>query len=469
MKMRKFFMWVTVIFMAVLFLGVSVSGAVESAKQYKSVYPGGYKTVHNPADWTTNVEKLGFPAVKDRVSLAVFCPQNQMIGVVARLGFPPQCAYDPTNYTPSEDYFYGLPWLSAADFSGGSLQMFRNNDIRIRNHSGTIPIVKDYSPSSDGEWLYVKVLYDGTAASNLAASNFEVTIDTDAYKAWYATASWDSSGNPLPNGKTPTGTGDCSFESTGEGGVPTDDGDDNSDNPFAPLWPGDDTSDDPPDDDTNTSGYTITAYKTGSGTVSPSDQVTVDKGGSQTFTFNPSTGWRVDDVNYGPVGGERESAGAVTSYTFSNVQQDMELGVVFKEGTDVVEETAYVASSGFPLYSVTIQEGEILTFKPTLEFVNPPAESVLCYVAYIKDGKMYVAQQGLDGEITFERYLEGDPFTSYGTHDFKGGILWECTAFEDIGLFANLLSSADVAIFCAVAAQGDLATLQGSLFTFNLD
>ena len=82
---------------------------------------------------------------------------------------------------------------------------------------------------------------------------------------------------------------------------------------------------------------------------------------------------------------------------------------------------------------------------------------------------MYVAQQGLDGEITFERYMKDDPFTSYGTFDFKGGILWECTAFEKVSLLANLLSSPDVAIFCAVAAQGDFATLQGILFTFNLD
>ncbi|MBW2342490.1 MAG: hypothetical protein JRF53_00495 [Deltaproteobacteria bacterium] len=248
--MKKIAIMITVIFMAVLFLGVSVSGAVESASQYKSVYPmGGYKMTHNPDNVTT---KLGFqggrqntwlfrfyipPAVKDRVSLAVFCPQNQMIGVVVRLGFPPQCnvAGYSTSTSASEDYFYGLPWLSAAGFSGGSLQQFRDNDIRIRNHSGTIPIVKDYSPSSDGEWLYVKVLYDGRSAPNLAASNFEVTIDTNAYKAWYATASWDSSGNPLPNGITPTHTGNCNFVSTGEDDPPVDN--DPNDDPFAPFWP----------------------------------------------------------------------------------------------------------------------------------------------------------------------------------------------------------------------------------------
>ena len=413
MKMRQFFMWVTVIFMAALFLGVSVSGAAESASQYRSVYSSGYKTVHNPGDGTTPLTKLSLqqtnspgsylfrfyippavqipPAEQKRVSLALFCPQNQMIGVVARLGFPPQCdipAYS-TSTNASESYFYGLPWLSAANFSGGSLQKFRDNDVRVRNHSGTIPLIKDYSPSSDGEWLYVKVLYDGEKAPNLRGFNFEVSIDGNAYKTWYANAEWDSSDDPLPNGKTPTGTV-CNFESTGEGGVPTDDGGGSSDNPFAPVWPG-------------------------SGPTPPTPDPIPD--------------------------------------------------------TPPVEETAYVASSEFPLYNVIRQEGEIVIFTPTLTFDNPPAEPVSCYAAYCQYNKIYVAQLRLDGEITFERYLEGDITPSYGTFYFSGGKRWECTAFEKLGLVADLISSPDVAIYVGVAAQGDLdlATLQGSAFTFKLD
>jgi Divergent InlB B-repeat domain len=60
--------------------------------------------------------------------------------------------------------------------------------------------------------------------------------------------------------------------------------------------------------------YTITASAGTGGNISPSGSISVTRGGSQTFSITPKTGFRVADVRV-----DNRSVGAVTSYTFSNV------------------------------------------------------------------------------------------------------------------------------------------------------
>ncbi len=60
--------------------------------------------------------------------------------------------------------------------------------------------------------------------------------------------------------------------------------------------------------------YTITASAYYGGTITPAGAVAVSKGGSQTFTITPNTGYRV-----GRVVVDGRYKGAITSYTFDNV------------------------------------------------------------------------------------------------------------------------------------------------------
>ena len=60
--------------------------------------------------------------------------------------------------------------------------------------------------------------------------------------------------------------------------------------------------------------FTITPTAGANGSISPAGAVTVSYGSSQTFTFTPSKNYRVADVKI-----DGTSAGALTSYTFSNV------------------------------------------------------------------------------------------------------------------------------------------------------
>lgn len=71
----------------------------------------------------------------------------------------------------------------------------------------------------------------------------------------------------------------------------------------------------------------ISVTVTGEGSVDPAGSVvTVTKGQSQTFTFTPASGYHIEDVLVDGV-----SVGTDGSYTFSNVQSDHELEVIFAE------------------------------------------------------------------------------------------------------------------------------------------
>ena len=470
MKKQSVWIFVSCAVMLAIFLGAGVCGAVEPASQYKTMYGTGYKNMYNPDDWgATPPSKLLLgtnapgsrlfryyipPAVSGTVSLALFVPQSQMIGAVVRLGFPPQCDSYSTSTSVSESSFYGLPW----DERDATLAQLRANDMRIRNYTGTISLVTDEAFSSSGEWLYVMVIFDGSTGSHVHMTNFEVGIDSDAYAAWYDnTATWDGNGDPLPNGQTPGATGRCDdFNPAGGGDLPPPPG---GDDPFAPGFPP--VTPPPP----SGGDYTITVYKDGSGSVTPSGPVTVDSGASQTFTFTPASGYVIDDVIIDSMG-DPQHMGAVTSYTFTNVTDDHTISAIFK--VEEEEEWDYLASNLWPLYTIAMQcGGHTVEFTPTLSFTDPPADKVEYYACYVQNGKLYVAQLGLDGQISFERYITGDEVPSYGTFDFNGGDLWECTAFQNKDLIDNILDQAGTVFYCGVCAEGDLESMQGALFKFE--
>jgi len=63
--------------------------------------------------------------------------------------------------------------------------------------------------------------------------------------------------------------------------------------------------------------YTITASAGSHGSISPSGSITVNQGSNKIFTITPDTGYSIDDVLV-----DGSSVGAVSSYTFTNVNQN---------------------------------------------------------------------------------------------------------------------------------------------------
>jgi hypothetical protein len=71
--------------------------------------------------------------------------------------------------------------------------------------------------------------------------------------------------------------------------------------------------------------YTITSSAGAGGTISPSGTVQVTSGSSQTFTITPNSGYSVSGVTV-----DGASAGAVTTYTFSNVTANHTIAAAFQ-------------------------------------------------------------------------------------------------------------------------------------------
>jgi len=75
----------------------------------------------------------------------------------------------------------------------------------------------------------------------------------------------------------------------------------------------------------------ITAIQGTFGSISPSGITWVIRGGSQTFTIKPNAGYHIADVLI-----DGNSAGAVTTYTFSNVTTPHTISATFAQNPSVV-------------------------------------------------------------------------------------------------------------------------------------
>ena len=106
--------------------------------------------------------------------------------------------------------------------------------------------------------------------------------------------------------------------------------------------------------------HTITATAGANGSISPSGSVTVNHGGSQTFTITANTGYHVADVLVDGV-----SVGAVTSYTFTNVTANHTIAASFAIDTHTITATAGANGSISPSGSVTVNHGGSQTFTIT--------------------------------------------------------------------------------------------------------
>ena len=103
--------------------------------------------------------------------------------------------------------------------------------------------------------------------------------------------------------------------------------------------------------------YTITASAGNGGSISPSGAVQVNHVANQVFTMTPNTGYVVKDVLIDSV-----SAGAITSYTFTNVTTAHTIAAQFKV-SDVYERTVIVpGNTKWMDTGITVSVGDMLTF-----------------------------------------------------------------------------------------------------------
>ena len=116
--------------------------------------------------------------------------------------------------------------------------------------------------------------------------------------------------------------------------------------------------------------FVIKAKSTAGGTISPSGSVTVQAGADQTFTISPNTGFSITKVV-----ANRVDLGAVTSYTFVNVQKKGAIKAAFKIQSFPV---TFSASSGVrisPSGTKTFKYGKLVKVS-----VTPPAGSTATHL-----------------------------------------------------------------------------------------
>ena len=204
---------------------------VHSETQYVPIYPsGGFRALY-PVGTVTGYSSpqcsyqgdipqfwlLRFyvpPSTSGYSTLALFCPQTKLYGVVARLGAPPQC--DLPSYTASSissGEYLSLSW----DMQSVTFSKLRERDHRFRNGSGTVGIVTDDNATSTGEWLYIKVLFAGMTGCTYGCS-WGTLVNGTAYASWFPTVAWDAYGNP-PLNVTSIASGSCWFGPGGYAGT----------------------------------------------------------------------------------------------------------------------------------------------------------------------------------------------------------------------------------------------------------
>ncbi|MBI5446082.1 MAG: hypothetical protein HY900_33325 [Deltaproteobacteria bacterium] len=106
--------------------------------------------------------------------------------------------------------------------------------------------------------------------------------------------------------------------------------------------------------------YTVTASAGANGSISPSGAVTVNSGGSQTFTITPATGYHVAAVTV-----DGASAGAVTSYAFSNVTTNHTISATFAVDTYTVTASAGANGTVTPSGVTSVPRGGSLSLTIT--------------------------------------------------------------------------------------------------------
>lgn len=106
--------------------------------------------------------------------------------------------------------------------------------------------------------------------------------------------------------------------------------------------------------------YTITATAGGNGFIFPSGSVSVEHGGTKTFSVTPSPNYHIADVRV-----DGASVGAVSSYSFVNVTTDHTIHATFAIDTFTITATAGPNGTISPSGSLTVNYGDTETYTIT--------------------------------------------------------------------------------------------------------
>ncbi len=197
-----------------------------------------------------------------------------------------------------------------------------------------------------------------------------------------------------------------------------------------------------------TSTYTITASAGANGSISPSPSATVNSGASQTFTITPKTGYKVAGVTV-----DGSSAGAVTSYTFTNVTANHSISATFAQG-----DQSPVADAG---PAQTVSEGSLVTLNGSNS--TDPANSPLSYL-WTQTGGTHVSLS--------RRRAAKPTFTAPTVGDAGDALTFQLTVTNQAGLTSSDTCVVNVTVSNApptanagpnqTVSEGTAVTLDGS-------
>lgn len=164
-------------------------------------------------------------------------------------------------------------------------------------------------------------------------------------------------------------------------------------------------------------GFTITAIAGANGSISPSGVVSVEAGGSQTFTITANEGYKIADVLV-----DGKSVGAVGSYTFSGVQAKHTIEATFAYDMPTVGfKVRMNPHMGSQFEVVYTENGKILDIdlgtyvsayiKPYIEGVTPPSRVPWTEHIYYT----YTVHNVIDGEEKDDNDLYGGKKDVFGT------------------------------------------------------
>ena len=163
------------------------------------------------------------------------------------------------------------------------------------------------------------------------------------------------------------------------------------------------------------STYSITAFETAGGAISPSGTVIVDAGASQGFQINADSGYLIYDVLV-----DDSSVGAVSSYPFTNVSADHTIFALFVLDTGACESLilqdfngGVVPPSGWQLLTTN----QNYTWKSLLLDVGDYAAGVLYDPEFNQQDEVLLSQQLSIKEAILHFWSDGSIYWCRDTFD----------------------------------------------------
>ncbi|GHT19214.1 hypothetical protein AGMMS4957_02980 [Bacteroidia bacterium] len=114
--------------------------------------------------------------------------------------------------------------------------------------------------------------------------------------------------------------------------------------------------------------FSISASASANGSISPSDNVIVSQGGSQTFIFTPNTGYEINQVLIDDV--NDATAVSTGNYTFQNITAEHTISVSFKQKQHTITVSAGSGGKISPSGNITVSHGgeQRFVFTPDADY-----------------------------------------------------------------------------------------------------